>query len=87
MLLVKTRASVVPLCGGFTRNARHAFSVTWYLRIGSSDVFVKALVMVDGIFQVLQLRGQVHLAARLAPRVHITHVLQGENRHMLSHTS
>lgn len=38
-----------------------------YLRVGSGDVLVQALVVVDGVLQVLQLGGQIHFAARLAP--------------------
>lgn len=49
-----------------------------YLRVGSRDVFIQALVVVDGVLKVLQLGGQIHLAARLAPGVHVTHVLQGK---------
>lgn len=41
-------------------------------------MLVKALVVMDSVFKVLQLRGQVHLAARFAPRVNVTHVLQGK---------
>lgn len=53
----------------------------FYLRVGSGDVLVQALVVVDGVFKVLQLGGQIHLTTRLAPRVHVTHVLQGEKPH------
>lgn len=46
-----------------------------HLGIRQGDVLVDALVVVDGVLQVLQLRGEVHLAAGFAPRIHIAHVL------------
>lgn len=52
-----------------------------YLRVRRRDVFVQALVMVYGVFQVLQLGGQIHLAACFAPGVHVAHVLR-EKKHM-----
>jgi len=38
-----------------------------YLRIGSGDVFVETLVVVDGVFQVLQLRRKISLSTSLTP--------------------
>lgn len=47
-----------------------------HLGVSKSDMLVHALVVVDSILQVLKLRGQVHLAAGLAPRVHVAHILR-----------
>lgn len=45
------------------------------LGVRGGNVFIQPLVMVDGVLQVLELRGQLSLSACLAPRLHFTHVL------------
>jgi hypothetical protein len=40
-------------------------------------VLIDPLMVMNGIFQILQLRGKVYLTAGFAPRVHVAHVLGG----------